>query len=233
MKRLLLFAVGGVVVLALAAFGWLRWYGSQSLDPRFFDDAVAAFDTAEGEPGRIVFTGSSSIRLWETLAEDMAPWPVLNRGFGGAHCAHLVRHAETLTVPYAPRAIVVYCGDNDLGAGKSAETVQADFEAFLAPVRAALGPVPVLFIAIKPSILRWENYAEIERANARIAALADADPTLHYIDIATPMIGPEGTPQDALFVFDGLHLSAEGYRLWTEVVRPALAAVLSPTAAKP
>ena len=73
------------VVAGLVLTGWLGvraaldWYGRASQDPEFFADEIAAFEAADREhapPARpIVFVGSSSIRLWKTLAEDMAPLP--------------------------------------------------------------------------------------------------------------------------------------------------------------
>ncbi|MFK7897784.1 MAG: SGNH/GDSL hydrolase family protein [Myxococcota bacterium] len=224
-----------IAVLAVAGALALRNYGQKSLDPQFYDDTIAEFEAADQKnpplPGAILFTGSSSIRLWDTLAEDMAPLRVINRGFGGAHMAHVARNAKRLTLPYAPTAIVVYAGDNDLaeGTGKSPETVIQDFQTFLSAVRSELPDVPIYFIAIKPSVLRWDRWPEMQEANEGIRAMAAADDRLHFLDIATPMLissDPEASPVPSgdLFRFDGLHLSAAGYAVWTEAIRPILLA---------
>ena len=169
--------------------------------------------------------GSSSIRFWDTLEADMAPLPAVERGFGGAHMAHVLYNADRIILPYAPQAVVIYAGDNDLaeGSGKTAEDVTRDFQQLVAQLRAAQPGLPIYFITIKPSTLRWDRWPEMDRANRHIAALAQTDPHLSILDIATPMLGSTGQePPSELFALDGLHLSDAGYQLWTKVVRAQL-----------
>ena len=220
--------------LALAGWiglrGWLAWYGCASQDPAFFEDEIAAFEAADREhppPARpIVFVGSSSIRLWGSLGEDMAPLPVIDRGFGGSQLAHVVHFAERSVLRYRPRAVVLYAGDNDLdeSTGKSAADVVRDFEAFVHLVHGAVPDARIYYLAIKPSRLRWARWPEQSKANAEIAALCGADPRLGFLDIATPMLATGAPPAWELFRLDGLHLSARGYALWTSVVKPRLLA---------
>lgn len=174
--------------------------------------------------GGIVFTGSSTIRLWRTLAEDMAPLPVINRGFGGAHLAHVNAFAARIVLPYAPAAVVLYCGDNDLGAwtGKRPEKIVSDFTRFLSLVHDALPETRIYFVSIKPSRLRREQWPAQEEANRAIAELVRALPRVDYVDVATPMLGGARQPARDLFTLDGLHLSRAGYALWTSVLRPLL-----------
>ena len=171
----------------------------------------------------IVFVGSSSIRLWETLQKDMAPLPVLNRGFGGAQLSHVVHFVDRTVIQYHPRAVVLYAGDNDLDerTGKSAEDVARDFRTFVSLVQAGVPDVRIYYLSIKPSRLRWSDWPRQQKANAEISALCAGDPRLGYIDVATPMLAAGKPPRD-LFRFDGLHLSAKGYALWTGVIRPRL-----------
>lgn len=224
MKRILIGLVVLVALLAAAGWGWLAWYGAASQDPAFFEDDIRAFEAEPLVPGAIIFTGSSSVRLWDSLARDMAPLPVLNRGFGGSQMDQVVHFARRIAVPHTPRGVVVYAGDNDLDArtGKTAEVVIADFEELVTTLRAELPDVRIYYLAIKPSKLRWERWPEMSRANEGIAAICDADPKLTYLDVASPLLGPDGTPRDDVFVFDGLHMNANGYAAWTEVVRPVL-----------
>ncbi len=223
--------IGGsiLLVIAVAVIGGYRVYMSRAAsDPAYFAPEIEAFLAADRaappEPGAIVFYGSSSIRFWSTLEADMAPLRVLNRGYGGAQLPHLIHDAPRVVIPLAPRAVVVYGGDNDFGAGKGAEQVVADFDALVARLRASLPALDVYFLSIKPSRLRWAAWPEMSRANEAIRARADADPRLHFIDVGTPLLGPDGRPDPALFRFDGLHLNAAGYARWTAVVAPRLRA---------
>jgi len=175
------------------------------------------------EPGGIVFVGSSSIRMWSSLARDLAPLPVSNQGFGGSHIEDVIRYAPRLVLPHRPRLVVLYAGDNDLaGDDKTPESVSADFGVLVSRIHATLPETRIYFIAIKPSILRWDRWPAMRDANERIAAACADDPRLVYVDVATPMLGPDGKPREELFVFDGLHLSEEGYALWTSILRPRL-----------
>jgi lysophospholipase L1-like esterase len=235
--RLALFVVTGLALaLLLGGRRALEWYGRASQAPDFFADEIAAFEAADRErppPERpIVFVGSSSIRLWGTLAEDMAPLPVLNRGFGGSQLAHALHFADRVVIRYRPRAVVLYAGDNDLAerTGKSAADVVRDFQAFAARVHGAVPDARIYYLAIKPSRMRWARWPEMAKANADIAALCAGDPRLAFLDVATPMLATGEPPARSLFVFDGLHLSAQGYALWTSVVRPRLLADLGASA---
>ena len=228
MKRI---AIGllALVFLALGAVGLYLSYMSRSgADPAFFEPEIQAFLEADRAnppaPGQIVFFGSSSIRFWSTLAADMAPLPVLNRGFGGAHLSHLIHNAPRIVVPYAPRAVVVYAGDNDIGAGKSADIVVADFAALVALLHASLPATEIYFLSIKPSQLRFSQWPEMAKANEQIRALPERDPLLHFIDVGQVLLGADGKPNGDFFRFDGLHLNAKGYAAWTSVVAPVLRA---------
>lgn len=223
-------ALGAVVALALLGLGgwigWQLWRQSQAGgDPDFFESAIAAFEAADAEampaPGGIVFVGSSSIRLWTTLAEDMAPLPVVRRGFGGAHMEHVVHNARRIVTPYAPRAIVVFVGGNDVAAGKSAAQIADDFRAFLAIVRGDLPEADVWLLSTKPSKLRWSQRPVQEALDAELQALAEADPRVRYVDVGSTLLKEDGTPDD-VYRLDGLHLGAEGYRRWTRLLKPLL-----------
>jgi lysophospholipase L1-like esterase len=167
-----------------------------------------------------LFVGSSSFRLWSTLADDMAPRTVINRGFGGSQMSELNGWFDRLVAPYRPRAILVYEGENDINAGESAEQVAADLEAFMAMKTEALGATPVYFVSIKPSKLRWSQRAEQVRANGLIGAMAEARGDLAFIDVGAAML-ENGAPKD-IFVEDDLHMTAAGYALWTPIIRAAL-----------
>lgn len=193
-------------------------------------EAIAAFEeqdrNAPPPKQAILFIGSSSIRGWD-LGEYFPDDPVLNRGFGGSELADSAYFADRIIFPYEPRAIVLYAGDNDIANGKSPERVFEDFKAFVAKVHERLPRTPVLFVAIKPSIRRWGLVEDMRWANRLIAEYAQRHPLLHYVDIDTPMIGDDGRPRPELFVEDGLHLSATGYRLWTGKLKPVLEQALA------
>jgi lysophospholipase L1-like esterase len=169
----------------------------------------------------ILFIGSSSIVGWD-LAKWFPDLPVINRGFGGSQIADSVEFAHRIVWPYRPRVIVLYAGDNDIAAGKSPAEVLADYRRFVERVHEALPKTRIVFVAIKPSIRRWNLVDKMRKANRLIRAVTEKDERLVYVDIDGPMIGDDGKPRRALFKPDGLHLNADGYKLWSALVRPHL-----------
>jgi lysophospholipase L1-like esterase len=169
----------------------------------------------------VVFVGSSSIRLWD-LKKSFPNQDVLNRGFGGSHIADAVHFAPRLVTKHAPRLVVLYAGDNDIGSGKAPEQVAADFQAFVHAVHKELPKTKVIFLSIKPSLRRWQLWDKIQKANALIEAECQQDERLTYVDITKRLLGEDGKPRKESFLADGLHLNAKGYAQWTAALRPYL-----------
>lgn len=185
------------------------------------DRFVAADRAAPPAPCQVLFVGSSSIVKWrETIAADMAPMPVIERGFGGSHIEYVNRWFDEIVAPYKPRAIVFYAGENDIDAGKSVARVLVDFDEFMVRKTRTLGKTPIYFISLKPSILRLAQFPLQSQVNDAIRIRAAKRSDLHYIDVVGPMLD-NGKPRD-IFGPDGLHMTREGYEIWTRIVRAAL-----------
>jgi len=190
-----------------------------------WESSIARFEALDANSpppeGAVLFIGSSSIVGWD-LAKSFPGLPVINRGFGGSHLADSVRYAERIVLPYRPKTVVLYAGDNDLAAGKSPEQVWEDYKAFVNKVHAALPQTKIIYIGIKPSIARWKLIDNIRKANRLIAETAAADQRLVFVDVEKPMLAPDGKPRQELFKADGLHLNQAGYKLWSDLLRPHL-----------
>ena len=196
--------------------------------PAPFEKEILAFEKADAqsppEKGGVLFVGSSSIRLWTTLAEDFPGVKTINRGFGGSQIAHSTRYADRIVIPYQPKTIVFYAGDNDIADGKSPEKVLADYKAFVEKVHGALPETRILFISIKPSIKRWTLVDKMREANRLIKDYTQNSEKLGFIDIFDAMLGADGTPRTELLREDGLHLTPAGYEVWREAVKEHLKA---------
>jgi lysophospholipase L1-like esterase len=214
------------VALLLLACGTQTVPQKAVIDPRQWEPEIAAYEASDRTnppaPGGVVFTGSSSIRLWQTLQNDFPGVPVLNRGFGGSVLSDVLIFANRIVVPYKPRVVVLYAGDNDLAAGRTPEQVFADFKEYVAIVHRDLPSTRVAFIAIKPSPLR-ENIMDKGRAtNQLIRDYIATDARLTYVDVFTPMLDSSGRPRRELFLEDGLHMNAKGYAIWRDLVAPVI-----------
>lgn len=198
-------------------------------DSTQWEPDIVAFEEVDSRvrrrPGGVVFVGSSSIRLWDTLAQDFPGVDTLNRGFGGSRVRDATWYADRIVTPYQPRAVVFYAGDNDLMEGRSADQVAADFAAFVDKVHAAQPQARIAFVSIKPSPSRAALLPQIRQANALVRDYAAAHDDVDYLDVYTPMVNGAGLPRSELFIGDRLHMNAQGYALWATVVRPWLDAL--------
>lgn len=195
-----------------------------------FAEQINAFTEADArefpEPGGVVFIGSSSITRWLGAQRDFPFINLIRRGFGGSTLDQSTLYADRIAIPYQPRLIVMYAGDNDIALGESADEVFDDFRAFVATVHAELPDTLIAFASIKFSPSRWHLKDEIARANALIAEYSAATPNVHFIDLTQTLLGENGEPRPELFS-DGLHPNRDGYKKWIEVLSPAIRQLLT------
>jgi lysophospholipase L1-like esterase len=185
--------------------------------------AFEAADRVNPPPqGAILFVGSSTIRMWKTLAEDFPEYKVLNRGFGGCQIADCTYYADRIVIPYKPRLIVLRAGGNDIHAGKTPEQVQADFQAFVAKVRAKLPKVRIAYLTINATPARWGNVGREKKANQLIKDTMDKGANMDYVNTFDATMGADGRPREELFAKDHLHFNAKGYEILASVVRSHL-----------
>jgi lysophospholipase L1-like esterase len=175
-------------------------------------------------PGGVVFTGSSSIRVWTTLADDFPGLRTVNRGFGGSEVEDAIRNVDRLVIVQRPDQVVFYSGDNDINAGKSPAQVAADYQRFVDAVHAKLPRTRIVIVSIKPSLARWALADKMKEANTLLQQLVAKDPQrLAYVDVFSRMLGPDGKPRPELYVDDGLHMTPAGYEIWKAAIAPVLA----------
>ena len=201
-------------------------YLSEWSEPSFYQEAIDDFkknDTLKSPPkDSILFIGSSSIVYWKTLKEDMSPHEVINRGFGGAHIAHINNHFNEVVTAYKPKGIVFFCGTNDLTALKSVNQVFNDFLLFYENVEETLPKTKVFVIGVKPTIARYYLREKQLKMNKLTSDLAEKEKNLVYISVWDEMLLEDGKANPSLFVEDGLHMNENGYRIWKDLVKPPL-----------
>jgi lysophospholipase L1-like esterase len=219
------FAIGifAALLLVLAVSQFWRVASAQGWEP-----AIRKFEEQDKvnppKPGVIVFTGSSSIRFWDTLVSDMKPLDVINRGFGGSEFSDLDMYAQRIVIAYHPSAVVVYEGDNDLAESspKTPEMVAGDFRKFVQMVHGALPDTWIYIVSIKPSKLRWNQWSNMKAANKMMQDYAATQQRVQYIDVATSMFDASGNLPGDLFKADGLHPTPKLYAMWTAQIKPIL-----------
>jgi lysophospholipase L1-like esterase len=191
-----------------------------------FEKEIAAFEAADlkSPPPQdgILFVGDSGIRMWKTVAQDFPDQKVINRGFGGSMMADSVYFAERIVIPYKPHLIVIRAGGNDLTAGKTPEQLLSDFKTFVEKVREKLPDTRITVMSLNPNPARWSQAPKRLKANALLKEYVASGKNLDFIEIWDQFLGPDGAPRADLFIKDGLHNNAAGYKIMADVVRPHL-----------
>ncbi len=194
--------------------------------PHKWEAAIAAFEKQDRAkpvaPGQVLFVGSSSIVKWKT-AESFPDVPLINRGFGGSQLTDVLQYFDRVVAVYKPQLIVLYAGDNDVGAGKSAEEIATTYRQFAKRVRETLPETKILWIAIKPSPKRWALREKAIAANALVKVEIEQAPGDIYFDAWTLLLNEQGEPNPDYYVADQLHLSPAAYAVWNKALAPHLA----------
>lgn len=215
LKYLIIAAAGGFLITSS--------FAQEAVTDRWAGDIKAFQEQAEAEgfeKGSVVCVGSSSMRMWHSrIKEDLAPLTVIPRGFGGSAFRDVNRHFDALVAQYAPRAVLIYEGDNDLAIGLSITEVLRDFLTFVDKVESLDPGIRIYVIGVKPSGSRWALWPVIQEYNERLAAIAAMFPQVTYIDVSKGLLDDDGFVRPEFFIEDNLHLSDAGYDRWAESVR--------------
>lgn len=208
----------GVALCAGAAAAWI-------LVDRYIDAhrrPLPMPETAQAQDDACVlwFIGSSTIARWDTLDADMRPWIARNRGVGGATFEEINRRFALDEDPRRPEAIILYAGDNDIAFGDDVEHVLAQLQEFLVLKTIRFRDVPVFIVSLKPSPERWGKFGDQELFNGSARRIAEKVGGIDYIDTASLLL-VDGRP-GPYFDDDGIHLNADGYRIWSAAVNRAL-----------
>ena len=231
LKWLLLFSVPGIGPALVGYKIWDEIRKTISEDPLVWEKAIADFERQERKhaprKGGVVFAGSSTIRLWIALEEDMAPLPAVQRGFGGAKINDVIHYMDRLITPHAPTVVVLYIGSNDMldfggNRPKSLEEMQGLYQTLLHRLHDRLPGTRIVVLATFPSPLNAKRAEQIEAVNEFVGRMAENLPWLDLVDGNPALKTPAGDPNRALFRFDRVHLSKKGYRRWAQIVRPTL-----------
>jgi lysophospholipase L1-like esterase len=198
---------------------------SQEKKPMFWQD-IQNFKTLDQQSAppdnAILLVGSSSFTKWKDVSEYFPGKTIINRGFGGSRLTDLNYYSEDLLNPYNPKQIIIYCGENDFAddAQLKADVVVDRFKTFYKKIRIKFPNIEVDYISIKYSPSRQNLWPQMKKANKKIAKFMKKEKNAEFIDITKVMNDANGNIRKDLFVEDMLHMTPEGYRLWTKVMGP-------------
>lgn len=203
-------------------FSLIAFLGTAQDAPRFEEEVDAIrkkYDTLwDASKETIVFTGSSSIRIWHDLQDRFPDYQIVNSGFGGSQASDLLHYAYDLILRFKPQKVFIYEGDNDISARKKPNSIIRTTERLIDGIKKNNPNTQIVLISAKPSISRWNLKRKYKRLNRKFARLAQKDQLLDFADVWKPMLDGRKVKQD-IFIEDGLHMNAKGYEIWFGVMK--------------
>lgn len=197
------------------------------LPPPFWED-IQAFKKQDSitfpSKNAILFVGSSSFTMWKDVQDYFPGYKIINRGFGGSTLQDVIRYANDIIIPYQPKQIVIYCGENDLAYDDSLYPSQVEerFEQLFDIIREHYPKIQITYISIKPSLSRKKLMPKFDVANVMIKSFLKSKKKTKFIDVYHAMLEKDGTPMKDIFIEDNLHMNAKGYRIWQKLIQPHL-----------
>lgn len=194
-------------------------------DPGRFSDQVRQITQdypTQDFQASVVFTGSSTIRMWKSLQEDFPGVKIVNSGFGGSQASDLLHYLDELVLDYEPEKVFIYEGDNDLAAGKTIEEIIETYNLIVSQIHLERPQTEIILISPKPSVARWELADKYRELNAALKKYARGERKVSYADLWNPMLNANNTPMEDIFLEDNLHMNAKGYSIWAKQIKKFL-----------
>ena len=193
-----------------------------------FADEIQAFKTQDKlnppPANAILFVGSSSFQKWADVSSYFPGYTIINRGFGGSTFPDVIHYANDIIIPYHPKQVVIYCGDNDLASSDAvnADTVFERFRVLFELIRTNLPGENIAYVSIKPSPSRARLKEKMEKANLLIQTYLSINSHTSFVDVYHKMLNPDGSIMTDIFLEDNLHMNAKGYAIWQKAIAPFL-----------
>jgi len=193
-----------------------------------FANEIAAFKKSDSDSfppkNAVLFVGSSTFRKWTTLQADFPSHVIINRGFGGSTFPDVIRYANDIIIPYQPKQVLIYCGDNDLASSDTvtSKMVAEKFKTLFKIIRDGAPNAQIVFVSIKPSPSRERLMPKIVMTNKLIKKFLRHKKNTGFINIYNAMLDNSGKPMKDIFISDNLHMNAKGYAIWQKIIEPYL-----------
>lgn len=195
-------------------------------EPPFYNE-IQAYKKQDSiqfpQKNAILFIGSSSFNFWKDMQQYFPGHAVINRGFGGSSLPDVIRYANDIIFPYAPKQVVIYCGENDLAVENATPEITLNrVKTLVGMIRSKFKDIPIVYVSIKPSPSRAHLAPVMVRANRMIKEFLEQLQHATFVDVYSKMLQADGTPKPDIFVDDNLHMNAKGYAIWKQAIEPTL-----------
>ena len=206
---------------------------------RFFRFHADFLERAAAGPVGVLFLGDSITQGWSRQAEiweeAWGDYQPANFGIGGDQTQHVIWRIEQGELDNVkPKVVVLMIGTNNLG-GHTAPAIAAANRKIVSMIHEKLPETKVLLLGVFPRGPRTnqggiadpheEKMRMIGVINAELAQM-DNGKTIRYLDLGPKFMSADGTIAKAIMP-DQLHLSADGYEIWVEGMKPLLDAMMA------
>ena len=195
-------------------------------DPKRFQSRINELTTdsalATNKNCDYLFVGSSSIVMWKNVQDYFPDKKVVNHGFGGSEMSDLLFYLHDIVIPFNPKVIFIYEGDNDLGNNESIDNIYKEMNEVISIIKKELPGIEIFIISPKPSIARWDKHENYEKLNAIFKEFCSKTEDVYFIDVWNPVIQNDGQLRKDIFIEDGLHLNETGYQIWYEIIQNSI-----------
>ena len=199
--------------------------------PSYYDQKCAAFalENANLSEGQIVFIGDSitdGYRL-NNYYNDL-PLATYNRGIGGDVTSGVIARLKTSVIDLKPAKVIMMIGINDINIGRTNDEIMTNYKTIIEEIQTKLPATEIICESVLPMdnrVTAWgidlpKTIGKIKDLNARIKTYVESKGIL-FVDLFTPF-ADENDQQIPSYSYDGLHPNADGYAVWTSVLKPLL-----------
>ena len=214
-------------LILIVIFCFTAQFVEAQSSPAFWNE-ITAFkkkDSIQKPPtNAILFVGSSSFTKWQDVQSYFPGYTIINRGFGGSTLQDVIRYTYDVILPYQPKQVVIYCGENDLASvdSISVDEVVNRFKTLFSMIRINLPKANIAFVSIKPSPVRVSIQTNVKATNNVIKKFIASQKNASFIDIYDAMLDAKGQMREELYVGDRLHMRPAGYVIWQKAINPYL-----------
>lgn len=170
----------------------------------------------------ILFLGSSSFTIWKDVQNYFPGKNIINRGFGGSQMSDILYFKERLILPYHPKQLVIYEGENDIASGEKPDSILSELARLVTWTRKQIPGIRITVVSMKPSPRRWELKEPMLEMNTRLTQFAAEGKNIDFVNIWDVLLGTDGKPVKENYLDDTLHLNTNGYKIWQKALAPFL-----------
>jgi lysophospholipase L1-like esterase len=182
-------------------------------------------DNLKQKMNGIVFTGDSIIEFYplkKFLGRDL---PLINRGIAGTDSGWLLKHLDEQVIKLNPQKVFILVGTNDLGLGYDISVAYNNIIAIISEIKKVLPQTQVFILSLLP-VNESSEYEQkvkirknemISKLNGRLSAILE----VNFINTYPDLVDNKNN-LSVSYTTDGLHLSQEGYQIFSNNIKQFL-----------